>query len=152
MFNRRSLQQGGSDCQTNVFDTAKLNPDLSIATTLIELAGLTDIFSCAGPFTALIPNNAAFDDVDQDFLDSLVLPSNSQMLRNLLLYHILPGATRDDEFPAGPTGTLFDGIQVDVTLNPLEFDGRDVQTTNVQACNGYIHILGAMLDPFEVCT
>lgn len=144
----RRLQDGGKNCATNVLDTARGNSDLSIATTLIDLAGLTEIFSCPGPFTALIPSNTVFDDVPQEFLDDLVLPQNIDRLRELLLYHILPGATQTTEFTAGATDTLSEGNQVTVTLSPLEFDGRGVLSGNIQACNGVVHIIGGLLNPF----
>lgn len=144
----RRLQDGGKDCATNVLETARGNSDLSIATTLIDLAGLTAIFSCPGPFTALIPSNTVFDDVPQDFLDELVLPQNIDRLRELLLYHILPGATQTTEFTTGIVDTLSNGNQVSVTLNPLEFDGRGVLSADIQACNGFVHIIGGLLNPF----
>jgi transforming growth factor-beta-induced protein len=144
----RKLQNGGQDCNGNVFEVAMRNNDLSIVTSLIELANLTAIFSCAGPFTALLPTNTAFDDVDQDLLDSLVLPQNIDDLQRFLLYHILPGATLTNEFTAGPADTLASGEQVDVTLNPLQFDGRNVIDPDIEACNGYIDILDGVLNIF----
>ena len=101
-----------------------------------------------GPFTALLPTDAAFADLDQGLLDELMLPENIETLRNLLLYHILPGATRTTEFTAGPTDTLFTGNQVEVSLNPLLFDSADVVTPDIVACNGYIDVIDTVLDPF----
>jgi uncharacterized surface protein with fasciclin (FAS1) repeats len=149
-FNRRvrRLQDGGANCDKNVLDTALGNAQLTIVTTLIELAGLSDIFSCPGPFTALLPSNFAFDDVPEAFLEDIVLPQNIDRLRNLLLYHILPGATQTTEFTAGPTDTLFDGNQVNVALNPLTFNGHEVLTGDIEACNGIVHIIGGLLNPF----
>ena len=148
----RKLQNGGQDCDGNILEVAMQNDDLSVVTTLIELAELTEIFSCAGPFTALLPTNTAFDDVDQDLLDSLILPQNLDDLQRFLLYHILPGATLSDDFTSGPTETLASGNDVDVTLDPLQFDGRDVLETDIVACNGYIDILDGVLNIFETRT
>jgi uncharacterized surface protein with fasciclin (FAS1) repeats len=148
----RKLQNGGQDCEGNILEVAMQNDDLSVVTTLFELAGLTEIFSCAGPFTALLPTNAAFDDVDQDLLDSLILPENLDELQRFLLYHILPGATLSDDFTEGPFETLASGNEVDVTIGPLEFDGRGVIETDIVACNGYIDILDGVLNIFEMRT
>ena len=148
----RKLQNGGQDCDGNILEVAMQNDDLSVVTTLIELAELTEIFSCAGPFTALLPTNAAFDDVDQDLLDSLILPQNLDDLQRFLLYHFLPGATLSDDFTAGPFETLASGNEVDVTLNPLQFDTRNVLEADIVACNGYIDILDGVLNIFETRT
>lgn len=151
----RRLQNGGRDCTTNVIDTARNNQDLSIFTTLVELAGLNDIFTCAGPFTALIPTNSAFNDIDRDFLDSLLDPANIDDLRTFLLYHILPGATMTTEFEAGPTETLSSGNMVEVALNPITFDENEVLEADIVACNGFIDILGGVLNVFatrKFCT
>lgn len=101
-----------------------------------------------GPFTALLPTDAAFADLDQGFLDELMLPENIETLQNLLLYHILPGATLTAEFTAGPTDTLFAGNQVEVSLNPLLFDSSSVVTPDIVACNGFIDVIDKVLDPF----
>ena len=46
----RRLQDGGENCSRNVLDTARDNPELSTVSNLIEIAGLSPIFSCAGKF------------------------------------------------------------------------------------------------------
>lgn len=148
-FNRRirMLQDGGEGCTTNVFDTAQANPDLEIITELISFAGLEPIFDCAGPFTALLPTNAAMEALENDRPEFLqTLATDPGELRDFLLYHILPGAQLTTDFSAGPSDTLLDGNQVEVTLDPLEFDGFGVQTGDIQACNGFIHIIGGILE------
>lgn len=146
----RKLQKGGANCTTNVLDTARLNPDLSIVTMLIDIAGLAPIFNCAGPFTALFPTNEAINALDPTFIASLTNPANVNELRNVLLYHVLPGATLSTQFTVGPSNTLFTGNQVNVTLSPLLFNGVGVNKTDVTACNGYIDILNGVLNPFQI--
>ena len=50
---RRRLQDGGENCSGNVLDQARENPDLSTVANLIELSGLSPIFSCAGKVAAM---------------------------------------------------------------------------------------------------
>lgn len=50
----RMLQDGGQNCNDNVFETASQDPDLQIVTTLINVAGLEPIFSCAGEWLCLL--------------------------------------------------------------------------------------------------
>ena len=102
-----------------------------------------------GPFTALLPTNDAFNDLDPAFLDDLLLPENMEELRNFLLHHILPGATLTTEFTAGQTDTLFTGGQIDVGVDPIRFDQAMVLTPDIQACNGYIDVIDTVLNPFQ---
>ena len=150
-FKRRTrrLQNEGENCNDNILQLALQNPDLEIVTSLIETAELEPIFKCAGPFTALLPTNEAFADLDPVFLQELMLPENIDNLRNFLLYHILPDATLTTQFTDGPTDTLFADHQVDVVVNPIQFDGGNVLQADIVACNGYIDILDAVLNPFE---
>jgi uncharacterized surface protein with fasciclin (FAS1) repeats len=149
---RRRLQDGGANCNTNVLETARGNPDLSTVVGLIDAAGLDDIFSCAGPFTALLPNNAAFDALDPATLDSLLDPAHQNQLQDLLLYHILPGATKSTEFTAGPTTTLLMSETLDTSVDPLQFDGVGAVIPDIPACNGLIDVVNSVLFPVPMIT
>jgi transforming growth factor-beta-induced protein len=146
--NRRRLQDGGENCETNVLETAGDYPELSIAVSLIEAADLGNVFRCSGPFTALLPSNSAFDNLDPDYVTFLLDPDNQEDLQDLLLYHILPDATLTTEFTEGPAESLLPDYTVSVTLSPIQFDGVNVVTPDITACNGYINILNAVLKPF----
>jgi transforming growth factor-beta-induced protein len=148
-FNRRKrqLQNGGRDCDRNVLDVAKMNSDLTIVTTLIDVAGLTPLFSCAGPFTAIFPSNTAFDDVPEAFLDNLILAQNIDKLRAFLSYHIMPGAILTSQLSSGPQDTLIDA-KIDVTVRPLEFNGFFLFNADISGCNGYVNIVSGLLNPF----
>jgi transforming growth factor-beta-induced protein len=145
---RRRLQDGGENCETNILDTAREYPELSIAVSLLTAADLQDVFSCSGPFTALLPSNSAFDNLNPDFVTFLLDPDNQEDLQDLLLYHILPEATLTTDFTEGPAESLLPDYTIDVTLSPIQFDGVNVVTPDITACNGYIHILNAVLSPF----
>lgn len=62
---------------------------------LIERTELMDTF-WSGSLTFFAPTNEAFDNLDQQVLDQLLADENIDLLRNTLLYHIVP----DGPFPA----------------------------------------------------
>jgi uncharacterized surface protein with fasciclin (FAS1) repeats len=144
---RRRLQDGGENCGPNILETARDDPDLSDIVALIDAAGLSPIFDCAGPFTALLPTNDAISEIDRDVLEALLLPENQDELQSLLLYHILPGATLSDDFAAGPQDTLLEGEDVIVGLDPFTFNDATVISPDIVACNGYINKLDGVLLP-----
>lgn len=145
----RELQNGGALCDPNVLDIARMNIDLSTFVALLELAGLSEYFMCAGPFTLLAPTNEAFQALDPATFQQLLLPANRQRLQDLLLYHILPGLYLSADFNDGSTlDTLLPGESVSVTINPIVFNGRAaVVQSDIIACNGVIDIIDDVLVP-----
>jgi uncharacterized surface protein with fasciclin (FAS1) repeats len=134
-------------CRRNVFKKAKRIPDISIFVSLLEEAGLEDIFLCNGPFTVLAPSNTAFmnNTVVTKYLSDV---SNVDELRDVLLYHILPGLTRVDNFATGLVDTLLDGDTINVTISPVMFnDVAGIEEGDFKACNGVIHIIDNILLP-----
>lgn len=113
----------------------------------MEIAGLSDVFLCAGPFTLLAPSNAAFDALDPEVVQELLLPENLEKLQDLLLYHIAPGFLPPDELQAGPLETLLVDQTVKVTLNPIMFNQRAAVVRDDIACNGALYTIDDVLVP-----
>jgi len=141
----RDLQLDGPLCHTNVLDTARNIPSLSIFVSLVEQAGLEEIFLCAGPFACLPPNNAAFG-ANPALTNYLADLDNVEDLREVLLYHIIPGLYLEDDFRFGQLETL-QGEDVIVETMPLSFNGAVVVEGDILACNGVINIISELLIP-----
>jgi uncharacterized surface protein with fasciclin (FAS1) repeats len=138
-------------CRRNVLKKARRIPDISIFVSLIEQAELEEIFLCNGPFTVLAPSNAAFmnNAVVSRYLSDI---SNVDELRDVLLYHILPGSLFVDNFRKGSVDTLL-GDDIRVTMNPVMFNGvATIDEGDFKACNGVVHIIDdILLPPGTVC-
>lgn len=147
-LSNRILQSGGALCHPNVLEVAREISGISTMVKLLELADLSEIFSCAGPFTLLAPTNAAFDSLDPNTIQELLLPANEKKLQDLLLYHIIPALYLSSDLKVGPLDTLLRGETVEVTLNPIMFNGRAgvVSSDNI-ACNGVIYVINDVLVP-----
>ena len=133
-------------CRRNVYKKARRISDISIFVSLIQQAELEDIFLCNGPFTVVAPSNAAFmnNTVITRYLSDV---NNADDLRDVLLYHILPGLTRIDDFTRGPVDTLLDD-DISVRINPVTFNKvATVEEGDFKACNGVIHIIDNILLP-----
>lgn len=137
----RLLQFEGEFCETNVLETARLDPELSNFVTFVEEAGLSEIFLCAGPFTALIPTNAALMALDEDI-------SHDQLV-DTLLYHIVEGLELSTDLSAGPLDTL-QGSTVTAAVDPVTFNEVGVVEADISACNGVIHKIEAVLVPLDL--
>ena len=128
----------------NVLEVAAQFPELTLTQSLLEQVGLGDIFSCAGPFTAFLPTNTAWDNLDPMFLAFILRPENQDQLEEILLYHIVGGSFPSDELQTGNLETL-QGEDVTVGLSPISVNGAGVETADISACNGIIHLIDAVL-------
>jgi uncharacterized surface protein with fasciclin (FAS1) repeats len=135
----------GAGCSPNILDSAREMSDLSLSVILFERAGLTGIFDCAGPFTVQLPTNEAVENVDAALLDFLLQPANQDELRNLMLYHVLPGSFPTSALVPGPASTLAGGAEVEISLNPTMFNNATVVMADIPACNGLINIIDSIL-------
>lgn len=114
---------------------------------LFEAAGLADIFRCPGDFTILFPSNDAIDALDDSILQTLLDPMNVDVLRSILLYHVLPGNLASSSLVAGQQATLLDDFSVTIGVDPVTFDGASPVNTDFLACNGLFHVIDAILVP-----
>ena len=126
-------------------------PELEIFVALLELAGLSDMFLCPGPFTCLAPTNDAFDALGPDVVDVLLDPDNINLLQDVLLYHLVPNLFLEADFENGSTlPTLLSDFTIDVSTN-ISSTFFNVNASLVDpdnfACNGVIHILDSVLIP-----
>jgi hypothetical protein len=139
----------GPLCQPNVLEALAACPSTSTFLQLLETAGLTEIFECAGPFTVLAPTNDAIAALDGSVYNDLLKVENRQQLRDLLLYHILPGRYLSDDFEIGPYKTLLPDASVFVTgIDPVVFnDKMQIIDADKMACNGVVQVIDDILIP-----
>lgn len=138
-----------ANCMPSVTDIGALYPELTLATALFQRAGLSEIFTCPGPFTLLLPTNAAFDALDSVFLEYLLRPENQQALEDVMLYHVLQGSFLSTQFQNGQYQTLLPGESVSVTVSPTTFNNVGASIPDLQACNGVVNAIDGVILPFE---
>ena len=83
------------------------------ASTLIDLAvqaGLADTLTSGGPFTVFAPTNAAFAALPSDLVASLT--SDVELLKKVLLYHVVPGTVTSDQARNGASLKTVEGTSI----------------------------------------
>jgi uncharacterized surface protein with fasciclin (FAS1) repeats len=144
-----------SSAQT-ILEVAEQDPGLSSFVSALETAGLSDLLSGEGPFTLFAPTNAAFMQLPETELTTLL--NNPEMLRRILSYHIVPAfvmASEARELTSAPTleGSEL-GIRVEsgnLLINESTVVKFDVGATeDIQASNGVIHVIDSLLVPAGV--
>ena len=127
-----------------VVELAQSQPRFSTLVTAIQEADLVEALSGEGPFTIFAPTDAAFAELPPTQLNALL--NNQDALRDVLLYHVVPGYFPTENIAADLTEfTTLQGSSL-----PLTSEGvGDTTVTEVDliADNGVIHVIDGVLTP-----
>jgi uncharacterized surface protein with fasciclin (FAS1) repeats len=130
----------------SVADSISKNPSLSTLNGLIGQAGLTATLQGAGPFTVFAPSNEAFKAVPAKTMDDLA--RHPDKLKDVLTFHVLPGKLMAAEVRNSSPKTV-NGAHVAVSKagDFVTIEQAMVQTADIAATNGVIHIIDSVLIP-----
>jgi uncharacterized surface protein with fasciclin (FAS1) repeats len=130
-----------------IVEVAAGNPDFSTLVAAVEAAGLAETRSGEGPFTVFAPTNAAFEALPEGVLDALLLPENKDALTSILTYHVLPAEVMAADVTAGDVATV-EGSTIAITTDGgVKVNDANVTATDVDASNGVIHVIDAVIVP-----
>jgi uncharacterized surface protein with fasciclin (FAS1) repeats len=130
-----------------IVDVASGAEDYSTLVAAIGAAGLVDTLNGDGPFTVFAPDNAAFDALPAGVLDALLLPENQAVLVQILTYHVVPGEVTSDQVTDGDVATVEGQTVTLSTANGVQVNGANVVSPDIEASNGVIHGIDAVLIP-----
>ena len=156
VFNRRVLSAAAvlaavAGCATqpspmSLADTLNNRAELSTLASLIAKAGLTDTLKGNGPFTVFAPSNAAFAKVPAKTLADL--GNDPAKLKAVLTYHVLTGKIMAADVKNSSVKTV-NGANVAVSKagDFVTVEDAVVQSADLQAPNGVVHIIDSVLLP-----
>ena len=130
-----------------IVEVAQGNADFSTLVAAITAAGLGDALSGEGPFTVFAPTNAAFEALPAGLLDKLLLPENKDVLTAILTYHVVAGKVMAADVTAGDVATLEGSTIALTTEGGVMVNDANVTATDVEASNGVIHVIDAVIVP-----
>jgi transforming growth factor-beta-induced protein len=134
-----------------VVDVAVTFKDAGFGTLVdaVTAAGLVPTLQSKGPFTVFAPVDAAFAALDKATL-SAALSDPKGLLTTVLTYHVVPGKITTDQFTDGGKLTTVQGEVLTTTQDAKGnwlINGNPIAVQNIQASNGVIHAMGAVLLP-----
>ena len=135
-----------------VVDVAVKNGSFNTLVAAIKAAGLVETLSGKGPFTILAPTDEAFAKLPAGTLEMLLKPENKQQLVDILSYHVVPGVAAYSDAVAKMTEVptvLGSPVAVKVVDGKVMLNGAKVVTADVEASNGVIHVIDAVLLPAQ---
>ena len=116
----------------------------------VTAAELVETLSGEGPFTVFAPTDDAFAALPAGTLDSLLLPENKQQLTDILLYHVVSGKVMAADVVGLSAAPTVLGKDATITIkdgNVYLNDTVQVIITDIEASNGVIHVIDAVLLP-----
>ena len=137
-----------------VTEIAASNPDFTTLVAAVEAAGLTETLSGTGPYTVFAPTNDAFDALPEGTVETLLKPKNQDQLAAILAYHVVEGKVMAADVQPGEVttvnGATFEvstGMDGGVEITDGQGNTANVTTTDIEASNGVIHVIDAVLLP-----
>jgi uncharacterized surface protein with fasciclin (FAS1) repeats len=130
-----------------IVEVAAGNEDFSTLVAAIEAADLVETLNGEGPFTVFAPTNEAFDALPEGVLDALLLEENQDTLVSILTYHVVPGEVFSTDITDGDVATVEGQTVTLSTADGVTVNGANVVTADVEASNGVIHVIDAVLLP-----
>ena len=132
----------------DIVDTA--NDAGSFATLLAaaEAAGLVETLKGDGPFTVFAPTDAAFAELPDGTVETLLMPENKDQLVAILTYHVVPGKVMSTDLQDDMEAATVQGTTVMIDLdNGVMVDEATVIQADIETSNGVIHVIDKVITP-----
>lgn len=123
---------------------------LSTLVAAVKAAGLVDTLKGEGPFTVFAPTNEAFAKLPAGTVESLLKPENVDKLKQILLYHVVPGKVMAADVVKVKAAKSVQGepIAVEVVDGAVKLNQNSkVISTDIDASNGVIHVIDSVILP-----
>jgi transforming growth factor-beta-induced protein len=134
--------------ELNLVETAAAAGSFQTLLTAAEAAGLVATLRDGGPFTLFAPTDEAFAQLPSGALETVL--ADTDLLRSILLYHVVPGRVYASDLTDGQIVTTAEGREFRVTLSGgPKVNGVNIIQTDVEASNGVIHVIDGVLMPVE---
>jgi uncharacterized surface protein with fasciclin (FAS1) repeats len=128
-------------------DTAVADGRFTTLVAAIEAADLVDALKAEGPLTVFAPTDDAFAALPEGTVEALL--ADIPALTDILLYHVVEGkvmAADVVELSAAAT-LLGQEVAISVMDGKVMLNDSQVILTDVEASNGVIHVIDAVLLP-----
>ncbi len=133
--------------EPDIVDTAIAAGTFETLVAAVQAAGLEETLRGEGPFTVFAPTDDAFDALPEGTVATLLMEENRDMLRDILLFHVVPGLFDAEAVLAAAALETALGIEVTVDAGTVTIGGAGIVTTDIMASNGIIHVIDAVILP-----
>ena len=130
----------------DIVDTAVDAGSFTTLVAAVEAAGLVETLKGEGPFTVFAPTDEAFAALPAGTVEGLL--EDPEALAAILTYHVVPGKVMSTDLSNNMMATTVNGADVTImTEGGVTVDGANVVTADIEASNGVIHVIDAVILP-----
>ncbi len=141
---------GGKEMkQKDIVDTAVSAGSFNTLAAALEAAGLVDTLKGDGPFTVFAPTDEAFAALPEGTVETLLKPENKDQLIAVLTYHVVPGSVKAADVAKLDSAATVNGESVAIAATDagVTIDNAHVVIADIEASNGVIHVIDAVILP-----
>lgn len=132
----------------DIVDTAVAAGSFTTLVAAVEAAGLVETLKGEGPFTVFAPTDEAFAALPEGTVEMLLMPENKDQLVAILTYHVVAGKVMSADLTNEMMAPTVQGGDVTImTEGGVTVNGANVVTADIEASNGVIHVVDAVLMP-----
>lgn len=130
----------------DIVDTAVDAGSFTTLVAAVQAAGLVDTLKGEGPFTVFAPTDEAFAALPEGTVEGLL--ADPEALAAILTYHVVAGKVMSTDLSDGMMAATVNGAEVTIgTEGGVTINGANVVTADIEATNGVIHVIDAVILP-----
>lgn len=129
----------------DLVDTAEKSSEIRTFYEALKATGTGDLLKKNGPYTVFAPSNSAFDKLPPDQKEALL--KDKKKLEEVLAHHVIPEKLVVAEVKPGPAKTMNGEVALKSDNGKVTVDDANVTLSDIEADNGVIHIIDAVLLP-----
>jgi len=133
----------------DIVATAQAAGSFNTLVAALAAGDLVTTLKGTGPFTVFAPTDAAFSRLPAGTVETLLQPENKAMLQSVLTYHVIAGKVMAADVVTLTSANTLQGAAVTITVTgtTVKVNDATVVQTDVEASNGVIHVVDAVLLP-----
>jgi uncharacterized surface protein with fasciclin (FAS1) repeats len=141
-----ALPSHAAAAKKDIVDTAVAAGSFKTLAAALQAAGLVDTLKGKGPFTVFAPTDEAFAKLPAGALDALL--KDKAKLTAVLTYHVVPGKVMAADVAKMKEARTVQGGSLEIaTAGGVKVNDANVVKTDIEATNGVIHVIDAVLMP-----
>jgi uncharacterized surface protein with fasciclin (FAS1) repeats len=146
-----ATRQVAAAASQDIVQTAVAAGSFKTLAQALAAADLVKTLEGPGPFTVFAPTDEAFARLPPGTLETLLKPENKARLQRILTYHVVPGRVMaaDVSKMTAAQAVSGDTIAIAVRNGAVTIDNAHVVKTDIEASNGVIHVIDAVILPPE---
>jgi uncharacterized surface protein with fasciclin (FAS1) repeats len=142
---------GAYAAEKDIVDTAVDAGQFETLAAALGAAGLVETLKGDGPFTVFAPTDEAFAKLPAGTVENLLKPENKDQLTAILTYHVVSGEVMAADVVKLTEAETVNGKMVKIAVegDTVMINGAKVVAADVDASNGVIHVIDAVILPPE---